>query len=60
MFLRSDVTMNTLPNVIPVLITLLQCTQHKKGQYILQARVEQINSSLLSFLSVGDQYNKLY
>jgi hypothetical protein len=55
MFLRSDVTMNIIRNVIPVLIMLSQCIQHKKGQHILQARVEQINSSLLSFLSVRGQ-----
>jgi len=60
MFLRSDVTMNTLCNVIPVPIMLLECIQHKKGHHILQSRVEQINSSLLSFLSVRGQYNELY
>jgi hypothetical protein len=42
------------------MITLLQCTQDKKSHRILQARVEQINSSLLSLLSVRGQYNKLY
>ena len=39
---------------------LLECIQHKKGHHILQSRVEQINSSLLSFLSVRGQYNELY
>jgi hypothetical protein len=52
MFLRSDVTMDILRNVIrvPVIIMLSQrMQQKKKGHHILQARVEQINSSLLSF-----------
>jgi len=60
MFLRSDVTMNIIRNVIPVLIMILQCIQHKEGHHILQARVQQINRSLLPFLGARGQYNKLY